>query len=177
MECPQCHHGNPTGSSRCAKCNAPLEVKGGSSGSPSGGWSIQKAPAEGATSAFVSSASIQPGTVLGERYEIIQLLGEGGMGAVYKAKDRAVDRFVALKVIRSELAFHPEILQRFKQELVLARQITHKNVIRIFDCTEAPTSCGSIILLEIAKRARWLLGSATGNRTRVSRLRISRPNP
>ena len=75
--------------------------------------------------------------MLGGRYEILQLLGEGGMGAVYKAKDSAVDRLVALKVIRSELANRPEILQRFKQELILARQITHKNVIRIFDLGEA----------------------------------------
>jgi serine/threonine protein kinase/tetratricopeptide (TPR) repeat protein len=59
------------------------------------------------------------------------------MGAVYKAKDHAVERFVALKVIRSEVAYRPEILQRFKQELILARQITHKNVIRIFDLGEA----------------------------------------
>ena len=58
--------------------------------------------------------------MLGGRYEILQLLGEGGMGAVYKAKDSAVDRLVALKVIRSELANRPEILQRFKQELILS---------------------------------------------------------
>ena len=75
--------------------------------------------------------------MLGGRYEILQLLGEGGMGAVYKAKDHAVDRLVALKVVRSELASRPEVVQRFKQELILARQITHKNVIRIFDLGEA----------------------------------------
>ena len=82
-------------------------------------------------------ASFAPGTVLGARYEILQLLGQGGMGAVYKAKDLELDRAVALKVIRPELAIHPEILQRFKQELILARQITHRNVIRIFDLSEA----------------------------------------
>jgi tetratricopeptide (TPR) repeat protein/serine/threonine protein kinase len=59
------------------------------------------------------------------------------MGAVYKARDREVDRLVALKVIRSELAGHPDVLRRFKQELILARQVTHKNVIRIFDLGEA----------------------------------------
>ena len=59
------------------------------------------------------------------------------MGAVYKAKDLELDRLVALKVIRPELAVHPETLQRFKQELILARQITHRNVIRIFDLSEA----------------------------------------
>ena len=80
---------------------------------------------------------LQPGTILGNRYQIIQILGEGGMGAVYKAKDLELDRVVALKVIRTRMAANPEILQRFKQELILARQITHKNVIRIFDLGEA----------------------------------------
>jgi serine/threonine protein kinase/tetratricopeptide (TPR) repeat protein len=59
------------------------------------------------------------------------------MGSVYKVRDRELDRVVALKVIRSELTDQPEILQRFKQELILARQVTHKNVIRIFDLGEA----------------------------------------
>jgi len=76
---------------------------------------------------------LEKGTVLAGRYEILQLLGRGGMGAVYKARDSELDRIVALKLIRSELAKNPEILRRFKQELILARQVTHKNVIRIFD--------------------------------------------
>jgi len=58
------------------------------------------------------------------------------MGAVYKAKDRELDRIVALKVIRPELAIRPEVLSRFKQELILARKVTHRNVIRIFDLGE-----------------------------------------
>jgi tetratricopeptide (TPR) repeat protein/predicted Ser/Thr protein kinase len=77
--------------------------------------------------------SIEVGSLIADRYEVLQMLGEGGMGAVYKAKDRELDRLVALKVIRPELAGHPSILQRFKQELILARKITHRNVIRIYD--------------------------------------------
>ena len=80
-----------------------------------------------------SVSILETGDVLGGRYEILQLLGEGGMGAVYKARDREVDRFVALKVIRPELAANPSILARFKQELLLSSQVTHKNVIRIYD--------------------------------------------
>ena len=80
---------------------------------------------------------LQPGMVVGNRYEITQILGEGGMGAVYKAVDRELDRTIALKVIRPELAHSAEILQRFKQELILARQITDRNIIRIFDLGEA----------------------------------------
>src|SRR6202035_5115577 len=85
----------------------------------------------------VSGPVLQAGDVLGGRYEILQLLGEGGMGAVYKARDRELDRFIALKLIRPELAASPAILARFKQELLTAHQVTHKNVIRIYDLSEA----------------------------------------
>ncbi len=80
---------------------------------------------------------LEVGTVLGGRYEILEMLGIGGMGAVYKAHDRELDRTIALKIVRADLARNPEILQRFKQELITARQVTHKNVIRIFDLAEA----------------------------------------
>ena len=78
-----------------------------------------------------------PGAVLGQRYEVLQVLGQGGMGAVYKARDREVDRTVALKVIRPDLAGNSSIIDRFKQELVLSHQVTHKNVVRIYDLGEA----------------------------------------
>jgi serine/threonine protein kinase/tetratricopeptide (TPR) repeat protein len=78
-----------------------------------------------------------PGTLLGGRYQIVRVLGEGGMGAVYQAHDQELDRTIALKVIRPELAGNPAILQRFKQELILARHVTHKNVVRIYDLGEA----------------------------------------
>src|SRR5207302_4771355 len=83
------------------------------------------------------SLLLPPGTIIGNRYRLVQILGEGGMGAVYKARDMELDRVIALKVIRPELASNPEILQRFKQELVLARQVTDRNIIRIFDLGEA----------------------------------------
>jgi serine/threonine protein kinase/predicted Zn-dependent protease len=79
------------------------------------------------------SAALNAGSVLGGRYEILKTLGEGGMGSVYKAHDAEVDRIVALKVIRRELAGNADILRRFRQEIVLARQITNRNVVRIYD--------------------------------------------
>src|SRR5678809_962891 len=82
-------------------------------------------------------ALLLPGALLGQRYEILQVLGRGGMGAVYKARDREVDRMVALKVIRPDLAGNSSILERFKQELVLSQKVTHKNVVRIYDLGEA----------------------------------------
>src|SRR5260370_40419730 len=88
----------------------------------------------GSISAF---QSLQPGVLFGGRYEILGVLGQGGMGAVYKARDRELDRLIALKVIRPELATDPAILLRFKQELILSRNITHKSVVRIYDLGEA----------------------------------------
>src|SRR5258707_232870 len=79
---------------------------------------------------------LQPGHVLGSRYEIWSVLGEGGMGTVYKALDREVDQLVALKLIRPDMAANSVIVARFKQELLTARQVTHRNVIRIYDLSE-----------------------------------------
>src|SRR6266702_4277529 len=91
------------------------------------------------SSAFGSSSQflLLPGAVLGQRYEIQQVLGQGGMGAVYKARDREVNRIVAVKVIRPDLAGNAAIIDRFKQELILSHQVTHKNVVRIYDIGEA----------------------------------------
>jgi serine/threonine protein kinase/tetratricopeptide (TPR) repeat protein len=90
-----------------------------------------------AVSSISAFQGLQPGVLFGGRYEIMGVLGQGGMGAVYKARDRELDRLIALKVIRPELATDPAILARFKQELILSRNITHKNVVRIFDLGEA----------------------------------------
>ena len=78
-----------------------------------------------------------PGSVLGGRYEILKIVGEGGMGAVYQAEDHELGRIVALKVIRPELANNPEILQRFKQEILLASRVTDRNIVRIYDLGDA----------------------------------------
>ena len=100
-----------------------------SGGDVSRGWSSFLSPVEPST----AKIKLEPGAVLAGRYEIQKVLGEGGMGFVYKAHDNEVDRLVAIKVIRPELARDPQILQRFKQELILAREVTHRNVVRIFD--------------------------------------------
>jgi eukaryotic-like serine/threonine-protein kinase len=108
--------------------------------SPNDGRTLETVPAGGWSKPFTASdasayrrVSLRPGSVLGGRYKLLKTLGEGGMGAVFKAHDTEVDRTVALKVIRPELTGSAEILQRFRQELVLARQITHRNVVRIYD--------------------------------------------
>ena len=81
-----------------------------------------------------------PGTAFGSRYHLTRLLGMGGMGAVYQAWDEELGVSVALKVIRPEITADPgaarDIQRRFKRELLLARQVTHKNVVRIHDLGE-----------------------------------------
>ena len=138
VECPRCHHSNAPGTSHCSACNSsfgPLDETVMADGATmltnaGANWSRNT----GSQGTFDSPAlALEEGSVLADRYEILKLLGQGGMGAVYKARDRELDRMVALKVIRPELAGHASILQRFKQELLLARKITHRNIIRIFD--------------------------------------------
>jgi eukaryotic-like serine/threonine-protein kinase len=75
------------------------------------------------------------GQSFGPRYHIIKLLGAGGMGAVYQSWDAELSVAVALKVIRQD-SHDPEAEKRFKNELLLARQVTHKNVVRIHDLGE-----------------------------------------
>jgi len=82
-------------------------------------------------------AELAIGSVFAGRYEILRLLGRGGMGSVYSVRDRELDKVIALKTIRSGGEADSVAVQRFKQELVLARRITHKNVVRIYDLGEA----------------------------------------
>ena len=139
MQCPVCQADNPSTAATCEKCSTPFPLSDATiSPTDSGqkaGWSAA-APVRPSSDA-AAKGQLKPGSVLAERYEILQLLGQGGMGAVYKARDKELDRIVALKLIRSEFAKNPEILRRFKQELILARQVTHKNVIRIYDLGQA----------------------------------------
>ncbi len=86
------------------------------------------------------SGPLVPGQAFGSRYQVIKLLGAGGMGEVYHAWDQELAVAVALKIIRPEAAAEPEaaadLHRRFKRELLLARQVTHKNVVRIHDMGE-----------------------------------------
>src|ERR1700722_11047626 len=156
MKCPRC--GSPTApnSTVCTHCMTPLPVGAPGTTSPALGvsssgaaatptmdetitgigrenWTTRARPNPAARQ---SPEALEIGTVLANRYEIVRMIGEGGMGAVYQARDLQLNRVVALKVIRPDLAKDPEIVNRFKQELILARQVTHKNVIRIYDLAE-----------------------------------------
>src|SRR6267154_1595552 len=135
MECPVCATRNSASASECKKCHTSFASSVAQETLNEGGvpedWTV--AGSSKISAAAAESDTLDIGTVLAGRYELLKLIGQGGMGAVYKARDKELDRVVALKLIRPELAKNPEVLRRFKQELILARQVTHKNVIRIFD--------------------------------------------
>ena len=149
MVCPVCNADNPDKVRFCHQCGRSfqaaddtqtvmLDGSAGSLGPPPGAsqsatWALPAAP--GARP--VMPTNLAPGTAFGSRYRIESLLGEGGMGAVYKAYDTELGRTVALKLVRPELATSPQTMQRFKQELLLASKISHKNILRIHDLGDA----------------------------------------
>lgn len=81
-------------------------------------------------------ALLGPGSVLASRYQIVDRLGKGGMGTVYRARDTMLDEVVALKVLRADLGGTPEMGERFRSEIRLARKVTHRNVCRIHEYGE-----------------------------------------
>ena len=97
-------------------------------------------PPVATTTTMTQTLGLTVGQNFGARYHIIRVLGVGGMGAVYQAWDQTLEVAVALKVIRPESAPDPQaaeaLQRRFKHELLLARQVTHKNVVRIHDLGE-----------------------------------------
>lgn len=92
-----------------------------------------------ATVDFISPPPSAP-SAMTERYEILAEVGRGGMGVVYKARDRETSEIVALKVLKPEIAAETSVMERFKNELRLARKITHKNVCRIHEFNRTETS-------------------------------------
>lgn len=144
MPCPKCGRENPEELVECEHCGELLvDLSFGSASSSPDGHELP--PRSGSSSVIGGTphpisehTGVFPRfTRFGDRYEILELLGEGGMGRVYRARDVELDKVIALKTIRGEKGGDPAVVQRFKQELLLARQITHKNVVRIYDLGEA----------------------------------------
>ena len=74
--------------------------------------------------------------VIAGRYEILAMIGAGGMGAVYRARDTALDEVVALKMLPSDVVRRVDAVERFRREVKLSRRVTHRNVARVFDIGE-----------------------------------------
>jgi serine/threonine protein kinase/tetratricopeptide (TPR) repeat protein len=95
------------------------------------------APAATTTAEGASTPDPPEGrSLIAGRYQILNLLGDGGMGRVYRARDIELNELVALKVLHPELVNSPTILERFRQEVKLARRVTHRNVARTYDIGE-----------------------------------------
>ncbi|MBN2409934.1 MAG: protein kinase [Candidatus Aminicenantes bacterium] len=121
MKCPRCHADNPDDSAYCSRCGTQL-IK------PSPSASFTQ------TATFLAFPHELPvgGTFAG-RYQVTEELGKGGMGRVYKAFDTEIGEHVALKVLKPEIAADESIVERFRNELKLARRISHRNICRMFD--------------------------------------------
>ena len=117
IECPQCGTENTSDSQFCKKCATPLPFHGDLSATKT-----LETPAKG----------LALGSTFAGRYQIVEELGKGGMGAVYKALDTQINEEVAIKLIRPEIASDEKTLERFSNELKLARKISHKNVCRMY---------------------------------------------
>jgi len=117
-KCPKCHFENTSDSNFCKECGTRLpslkdiEVT-----------ETMEAPKEELTT----------GSTFAGRYQVIEELGKGGMGKVYKVLDKEVDAKVALKLIKPEIASDKKTIERFRNELKVARDIAHKNVCRMYD--------------------------------------------
>ena len=120
LKCPKCHFENPDNTKFCGNCATSLSVSA----------ETVEAPTETIkTPLFV----LKTGSLLSHRYEIIEEIGKGGMGNVYKGLDREINEKIALKLIRPEIASNHKIIERFRNELKMARKISHRNVCRMFD--------------------------------------------
>jgi serine/threonine protein kinase/Tfp pilus assembly protein PilF len=120
MKCPKCNSESTADTKFCSNCGAPLQPA--DEISPDLTKTIQ-APIKELTT----------GTTFAERYQIIEELGKGGMGKVYKVLDQDIKEKVALKLLSPEIASDEKTIERFSNELKLARKISHRNVCRMYD--------------------------------------------
>jgi serine/threonine protein kinase len=123
MKCPRCDNENPEGTRFCGRCGREL---------PAAGDTV----AAGTMTFQTPSKGLTRGTTFARRFEIIEEIGQGGMGTVYKAYDAKIREVVALKLLKSEIAADPEIIERFRNEIKLARQVAHRHVCRMYDLGE-----------------------------------------
>ncbi len=119
MKCPKCQIDNPTESKFCSECGTQM------------GLSMEDI----AVTETIESPKeeLTTGATFAGRYQIIEELGRGGMGRVYKVLDTEVNEKVALKLIKPEIAADKKTIERFRNELKFARKIRHKNVCQMYD--------------------------------------------
>jgi len=122
MECPKCQFENPKDMSFCVKCGTQLTLE-------------EIGLAETKT-LLKHRKELTTGSTFGGRYQVIEEMGRGGMGKVYKVIDTKLKEELALKIIHPEIAAEGKIIERFGNELKMARKISHKNVCRMYHLEE-----------------------------------------
>ncbi|MFA9453797.1 MAG: protein kinase [Candidatus Aminicenantaceae bacterium] len=120
MKCSRCQYQNPTDTHFCGQCGASMDPES----SPTVTW---QAP----------TSRLSRGSLFASRYEVIEEIGQGGMGTVYRVYDQKVKEQIAIKLIKPAVAFDPSILERFNNEVKIARKVIHKNVCRMYDLSES----------------------------------------
>ncbi len=123
MKCPKCNFDNPDGTNFCGNCGEPL-------------LSSKKAGLPHTKTFQTSLKELARGSTFANRYEVIEELGKGGMGKVYRVFDKTIKEEIALKLINLEIAGDERTIERFSSELKIARKIAHRNVCRMFDLGE-----------------------------------------
>jgi len=123
MKCPKCNLDNPDTQRFCGECATPLQ------------------PADDAQVSFTTTLEtptedLTTGSTFAGRYQIIEELGIGGMGRVYKVMDKETNEKIALKLIKPEIASDKKTIERFRNELTIARKIAQKNVCRMYDLNQ-----------------------------------------
>ncbi|MBD3412972.1 MAG: tetratricopeptide repeat protein [Candidatus Aminicenantes bacterium] len=123
MKCPKCETENAPETKFCGNCGTSLT-------------STSKTPTSGTKTLITPKIEMGVGSTFADRYHIIEKLGKGGMGSVYKARDINIDEPVALKILNPEIASDEQTIQRFRNELKLTRKISHRNICRVYDLNE-----------------------------------------
>lgn len=121
IKCPKCQANNPDTQKFCGECATPLQ-------------SSKDTPVT--QTIKIPKEELPTGSAFAGRYQIIEELGKGGMGKVYKARDQKIDEVMALKILKPEIAADENTIKRFKNELKFARKIGHHNVCRMYDLHE-----------------------------------------
>jgi len=121
LACPQCQTENSEDSRFCRKCATPLPGRAA--------IDLANAPT---LLMPTPQEDLIPGTTFAGRYLVIEMLGKGGMGKVYKVLDKEINEKVSLKLIRPEISFDQKTVERFQNEMKITRKIIHKNVCRIY---------------------------------------------
>ncbi|MDP2915743.1 MAG: protein kinase [Candidatus Aminicenantes bacterium] len=124
VQCPKCQTENPESKPFCADCGTQLP--------PSKDFH----PEVTAETLKTSARELTTGATFAGRYQIVEELGHGGMGRVYKVHDTKIGEKIALKLIRPEALLDRKTVERFTNELKLARKIRHKNICQMFDLGE-----------------------------------------